>query len=295
MLAYHPEEPVNRVLNIIDREGLGPVRGIEHSVLQYRWQLMELPLASLRPAVQALLREGLLHEAGPLLRLTASGYARLIAPNILPASTEEPLSNSGTRATEYVLRNQVLAIFRTGGLKAGDRMGADALARHWQVAHFRASDLRRGLDLLLRDGHVRVGRFRKTLFRLEEDGYRYLSGRPAPAWLAAQAPRLELGLLHRRSVPDRLLCMLAAQQFLLKPSQETTRSFEEVDYLLERYELPRPIRFYAYELLHRLGHAEASRGPSMQLTSEGRALLRAADMEYVQWHVKQALRAMVAS
>lgn len=290
MFAYHPVEAPNLVLNLIDREARGTVRGIERAVLAFKWRFMGLTETALPQALDTLQQEGLLRPVGASLRLTAAGYARFIAPGVQTiAAPREGQPHSG-RATEYGVRNKLLGVFRTQGLGKGDKLSAGELNRYWEVAGFRASDLRSGLDLLMRDGHSKVGRFAKTLFRLESDGDRYARGPAAPEWLASEAVALEQENLRKQGIPDRILCILAARQFLETSGQPRPRALSEVDYLLERYELPEFARFHAFELLHRLGYAEMADGKTLRLTAAGHQLVRLSEGEIAQWSITQAMK-----
>jgi len=292
MYAYHHSLPASQVLNIIDRESRGVVRGIERTVLAFKWRFMGLADETLPGAVDTLLREGLLRVAGPMLRLTVVGYARLTAAEVgaAPALPDAPVQGSG-RPTEYGVRGKLLGVFRTQGVGAGGKLTAGELNRYWEVAGYRAGDLRNGLDLLMRDGHSKVGRFSKTVFRLEKDGDQYARGSNAPEWLAKEAVALERENLSKQGIPDRVLCILAARQFLESSGKPRNRAWSEVDYLLERYELPEFARFHAYELLHRLGYAEAADDKTLRLTPKGYDLAQSADSEVAQWSIQQALKA----
>ena len=192
------------------------------------------------------------------------------------------------------MREKLLSVFRARGIEAGGRLLAAELSRYWEVARYRAADLRSGLDLLLRDGHAKVGRFGQAMFRLEKDGQKYLAGQDAPGWMAKEAVALAAENLCRQSLPDQVLCILAARKFYDTNGREVERSFYELDYLLERYEVPDFARFHACELLHRLGYAEVlAEGPSLRLTDAGRALVLLAETSnVVQWSVQQALKAL---
>lgn len=292
MFAYHPVEAANLVLNLIDQEARGTVRGIERAVLSFKWRFMGLTDTALPQAIDTLLREGLLRVSGHSLRLTGTGYARLIAPTVgSVAAPREAAGHGGGRPTEYGVRNKLLGVFRTQGLGSGGKLSAGELNRYWEVAGLRAADLRSGLDLLLRDGHSKVGRFAKTIFRLESDGDRYARGSQAPEWLSSEAVALEQDNLRRQGIPDRILCILAARQFLETSGQMRRRALSEVDYLLERYELPEYARFHAFELLHRLGYAEAADGKTLSLTAAGHQLVRTSESEVAQWSIQQAMKA----
>jgi len=301
MLAYHPDGHANQVLNILDSECRGVVQGIERAVLEFKWRFLGLSEADLATAVECLFAEGLLRPAGRLLRLTPQGYARLTVSEVAeatPPSASAPVSPpppvTGGAPTEYGVREKLLSVFRARGVEAGGKLSAAELSRYWEVARYRAADLRSGLDLLLRDGHAKVGRFGQAMFRLEKDGQKYLAGQDAPGWMAKEAVALAAENLCRQSLPDQVLCILAARKFYDANGREVERSFYELDYLLERYEVPDFARFHACELLHRLGYAEVlAEGPSLRLTEAGRALVLLAETSnVVQWSVQQALKAL---
>ena len=296
MLAYHPDSDANQVLNILDSECRGVVQGIERVVLEFKWRFLGRPDAALAGALARLFDEGLLRPVGGLLRLTAPGYARLTSAEVdalPPPATAYPDAAAMT-PTEYGVREKLLAVFAARGVAPGGRLSASELSRYWEVARYRAADLRSGLELLMRDGHAKVGRFGQALFRLETDGHKYLRGQPAPAWMAKESVALAAENLCRQSLPDQVLCVLAARKFQDATGREQERSFYELDYLLERYELPDFARFHACELLHRLGYAELlAEGPALRLTDSGRALVLLAETSnVVQWSVQQALKAL---
>jgi len=292
VLAYHPEALPNQVLNILDTESSGAVRGIERAVLEFKWRHLGSPVEQLAPSLDTLLREGLLRVVGVWLRLTRAGYECLTAPHVAAAP---PLPQAQPQAfgrpTEYGVRGKLLGVFRTQGLGSGGKLSAAELNRYWAVAGYRAGDLRSGLDLLMRDGHSKVGRFSKTVFRLESDGDRYARGDAAPEWLEKEAIALEEQNLRQQSIPDRVLCALAARQFIEQSGLPRPRAWSEVDYLLERYELPEFARFHAYELLHRLGYAVAAPGNALQLTDKGYELVQSSEGETAQWLIRQSMKA----
>ena len=295
MFAYHDDDAANRVLNILDRESRGVVQGIEQTVLEFKWRLLGLAEGLLAPALQRLIGDGLLRAAGRMLRLTAAGYARLTDGTVPEIADNDPTAGSfAGRPTEYGVRDKLLGVFRSRAVGSGGRLSAAELSRYWEVAHYRAADLRSGLDLLLRDGHAKVGRFGQALFRLERDGHDYLRGSEAPEWMRKEAVVLAAENLRKPGVPDRVLCVLAVRKFHDSQGREVERSFYELDYLLERYQLPDFLRFHACELLHRLGLAEiVGEGPSLRLTEAGRALQRTSESGVVQWSVQQALGALL--
>lgn len=295
MFAYHDDAAANRVLNILDRESRGVVQGIESSVLEFKWRLLGLAESQLAPALQRLTGDGLLRAAGRMLRLTAAGYARLTDEARPEIADHDPAAGSfAGRPTEYGVRDKLLGVFRSRAVASGGRLSAAELSRYWEVAHYRAADLRSGLDLLLRDGHAKVGRFGQALFRLERDGHDYLRGAAAPEWMRKEAVVLAAENLRKPGVPDRVLCVLAVRKFHDSQGREVERSFYELDYLLERYQLPDFLRFHACELLHRLALVEVvGEGPALRLTEAGRALQRASESGVVQWSVQQALGALL--
>ncbi|MDP3857816.1 MAG: hypothetical protein Q8Q73_08660 [Stagnimonas sp.] len=295
MLAYHPDSDANQVLNILDSECRGVVQGIERVVLEFKWRLLGRPDEALARALARLLDDGLLRPVGGLLRLTALGYARLTSPEVDVLSTAAaPDPAVALTPTEYGVREKLLAVFRARGVGPGGRLSVSELSRCWEVARYRATDLRSGLELLMRDGHAKLGRFGQTQVRLENDGHQYLSGLPAPTWMARESVALAAENLCRQSLPDQVLCILAARKFHDASGREQERSLYELDYLLERYELPDFARFHACELLHRLGYAELlAEGPALRLTNSGRALVLLAETSnVVQWSVQQALKAL---
>jgi hypothetical protein len=283
MLQFHADEYANDALNLINRASRSVTRGIEREVLGFKWSFHQLPATALEPAIERLIADGWLTAVQRTLRLTALGYARMTAPAIVDDGRElaTPAARSG-RSTEYGVRNRVLSVFRGRRSTTGSKLGAEDLGRFWQAAEYRASDLRDGLDVLLRDGELKMGRFGKTVFRLEEDGYRYTQGPEAPPSFLPHAPAVEARNLRAKSSSDLTLCVLAAYQFRAQRAARPL-SLSELDYLLERYRLPAFARFHAVELLHRLGYARiADEGGGLVLTGEGRELQRLAESGVMQ-------------
>lgn len=296
MFRFHEQPDANLVLNILDRECRSAVQGIELPVLLFKWTLRGQPEAALHPAVQRLCHEGLLRPLGAWLRLTAAGYMRLTSPaleRLPPDQAAGPAANEGP-LTEYLLRGRILALFRAAGARAGERVAAAELARFWQVSQSRAADLRHGLDLVMRDGQVKRGRFSQTLFRLEAEGQAYLQGPQAPDWLAEYSPRVDPQNLTQPGMPAMSLCVLVAHQF--RGQKNLPIAAAELDYHLEQTGLPPYLRAHALELMHRLGYAEADDGVlGLSLTEAADEPLRLGQSDIVQWAIKSDLKRLAGA
>lgn len=172
-LAIVGDPDCDEILNWLDTHSVSLTKGLPLHTLLQKWRkagrseyklgsslkrLFEADLVVLAPGVEP-----------PHLRITVTGYARLIAapePSTVtpesvvvqaPSEREEvPLFVShGRPLTEIGLRNQVLAIYRELQLQAEGRLIAVTLSRYWQEMGLRVGDLRTGLDVLLRDGYLR--------------------------------------------------------------------------------------------------------------------------------------------
>lgn len=272
MFEFHDDRHANMVLNLVDRESRSVAQGLERRVLEFKWSFHQLPAHTLAPAVGRLCLDGLLFSIGNVLRLTPRGYGLLTAPGIREnAETFLAGMRESGPPSEFGIRNRILSVFAHHGMKAGDRLGRDEINRFWQVAHYRASQLQDGLELLLRDGAIKMARLLKAYIRLEKDGERYMNGRATPDWLFRHSPKLEEGNLKRRTVSDRTLRMMVAHQF---GEARDTRSVspEELDYLLERHELPAFARFHAIDLAWRLGDVDTVDAVGLRITDQGRSL-----------------------
>lgn len=115
------------------------------------------------------------------------------AAHSVPANAKPPARflDPGKPPTEIGLRNQVLHIYRDLGLKPGMPLVAMTLSRYWQEAGLRSSDLRPGIDVLLRDGYLQhiVQRY-ENHWALTEAGLAYLRAPLVPQPLLALAPVL---------------------------------------------------------------------------------------------------------
>ena len=277
------------------------VAGMSRRLFNYRFRL----LAGERdpaPALQRLQQEGWLNqdEEAEQLWLTAQGFSQALERQL--AAEDEPESektSTPTRSegppTEYDLRQRVLDIFKENHVGKRGHMAAEEINRFWAVSGRRAEELRHGLDILMRDGYLRIGRFRKTLFRLQGEGYRYMTGRRASKPLLEQAEPARSEQRHFKALPDESLLVLAAHVFKQRRAlPPRALSYGELQYALDDYQLPSFSLFHAAELLHRYGYIDVHHDGSLQmtLTEEGRGLLRAADSEMVQWVTRMALEDM---
>lgn len=292
MLIFHSDTDANILLDLVNQESCSAVAGIELAVLSYRWRSLGYDEEALGAAIERLVSEGWLRPVDATLRLTSQGYAQLISDAVEPLREAPALREAPVvvAPNEYTLRNRVLDVFRYQGIEAGGKLAAAELSRYWEASHYRANELRAGLDILLRDGHIKIGRFSRAVFRLEKDGYAYMTGRPAPPDLVRHAVPVELANMKRRGISDQTLCILGSFQMVHGSSSQPV-DFGVLDYLLERFELPAYARFHAIDLMHRLGHAELSRdGTALWLGDSGQELARSMNKLSVQWRVKTDLK-----
>lgn len=296
--ALHDDPTCAQVLAVVNAHSRPAVAGMPRRLFNYRFRLMA---GEREPAgaIAQLCNQGWLAqtEDGDTLWLTPEGYRAILERF---KNAEEFTGEAGAPGaprnegppSEYALRTRVLDIFREAGVGKRGHIAAEDLNRFWSVSGRRADELRHGLDILMRDGYVRIGRFRKTLFRLQSEGARYLKGRPAPEALESLAQPAVSDERHFKTLPDESLLVLAVHVFKQRRAlPPRSLSFGELEYGLDDYELPAFAQFHAAELLHRFGYVDLHDDGALQitLTDEGRGLLRTADSEMVQWVTRMAL------
>lgn len=289
MYRYHDNADACLVLNLLDAESPAVTAGVELSVLEFAWNRHGHTDKALARALDLLAQEGLVAMAHGCLRLSTSGYQRVLAdvPEI-EAPAAAPHQSQGTD-TEYGLRNAVLAVMRSRGLGANAKISAGELNQLWEVARQRAADLRTGLDLLMRDGHVKLSRLGKTRFRLEKDGYLYMTGREAPPEFVGEALRVDDDNLAQSSVSDMTLCVLIAQLYRETRSKQAL-SFGVTLFLLEQYKLPEFATFHGLDVAHRRGYLDwDAKLRGFVITESGRQLQRKIESTTVRWGINSDL------
>lgn len=161
------------ILNWLDTHSVSLTKGLPLNTLLQKWRKAGRSEYKLGSSLKRLFEADLVVLAPgvdpPHLRVTVTGYARLIAapePAAItpgsavaqaPPAQEQPPTflRHGEPLSEIGLRNQILAIYRDLRLKAEGRLIAVTLSRYWQEMGLRVGDLRAGLDVLLRDGYLR--------------------------------------------------------------------------------------------------------------------------------------------
>ena len=289
MYRYHDNADACLVLNLLDTESPAITAGVELSVLEFAWNRHGHADKALARALDLLAQEGLVAVANGCLRLSASGYQRILAdvPEIeLPVAVQH--QSQGTD-TEYGLRNAVLAVMRSRGLGANAKISAGELNQLWEVARQRAADLRTGLDLLMRDGHVKLSRLGKTRFRLEKDGYLYMTGREAPGDFLGDAVPVAEQNLAQTTVSDLTLCVLIMHQYR-GGRRAQALSFGVTSFLLEQYKLPEFAAFHGLDVAHRRGYLDwDAKRSGFVITEAGTELQSRIESTTVQWGVNSDL------
>lgn len=286
------DDDLRAVLGVFERHAESPRDGMLCRLLSYR--LRQLPSPPDEAGTLARLSElGLIEYVGSdgeRVVLTTEGYVRVLA-----LSDEAPApAEAGPRRgpTEYGLRRAVLDIFAEFEVDERGELSAGLLRSFWSSSGRRAGELRHALDLLMRDRYLRLGRLDRTVFRLQDDGLRYLQGREAPAELIALAPRAYDEDRYIHSVPDGSLLVLTAQVFRMQQAlPPRSLSYGEVVHGLSMLDVPEFQHFHACELLHRIGAAEITDPEVLrfELTDEGLKLVQDAGTEMLQWAARLAI------
>lgn len=214
----------NDILNWLNSHSVSLSQGLPVRLLLARWQQAGRDHSRLTVSLQRLIDTGWIapvpRAEPPHLRFAAAGYARMLeetttqaialepfaAPASPPAATLPPAVAApavpateapplflahGTPMTELGLRNQVLSVFRDLGLRAGTQLIAVTLTRYWQETGLRAGDLRRALDVVVRDGYLVPHRDGMDLYwQLTPAGEEWLRAPLTPAPLLAAAPEV---------------------------------------------------------------------------------------------------------
>ena len=286
-----------RVLALVERYSDGATGGVPQALLDHHYRRLNAH-RDLDGPLSTLLARGLMQRTadGQRLRPTPAGYALIRAlpgdGSLFEAAPDGWRATRPVALSEYALRNAVLEVFRAFACEAGDTLGAAMLRRFWAGEARRAAELRHALDLLMRDGYLRVGRFRRTVFRLQPDGARYLRGRDLPPRVAALAPPARQQDRWTQAIPDDSLLVLAVQLFQVSGSATSEGlSLGELLHGLDTMGVPRFQQFHAADLLYRLRHVEIADPDRMQwvLTESGADLAAESDRELVQWLARMAI------
>lgn len=294
--AFHDDPDRAAVLSVVNALSRPVVLGVDPQLLNFRLRQLQ-PDHDFREAIAALLDEGWLEQEqhSRKLRFSALGYQRVIERQALvveTATADVADRDSQQAPSEFLLRQRVLAIYAEDEAEAGSSLSAEQINQYWSAAGFRAEELRHALDILLRDGYLRLRRFGRTRFRLQQGGARYLAGRSPPAALQALAPEACRADCNRHSVADEALLIYASHVFRLRKAlAPRSLSFGELDYQLEALELPAYLRFHAADLLYRYQYAELHDDGSLQFTlsERGMQLVNDNDSEMLRWTANMSL------
>lgn len=278
-----------RVLNVFNRNGRGVLGGVEAQLMAFRCRELSEGADDGQAALDSLRAQGYVETvpgSDSHLRLSAQGYAWLLSLPELPSAAAPKARGHG----EYEMRARVLAIYRQQGIVEGGHLSSETLARYWEASGQRAGELRHALDVLLRDGFLRMGRFQKTLFRLQGAGARYLEGRELPDLALRHQPALLDSDRSLKTMGEEPLLLLGAHVFDveegLPPEGLELPMFL---YALEKLGLPHCQAFLAADLLHRREHADLDATGTLTLTDTGLDLVVIARTQEGQFMTTQAL------
>lgn len=305
----------NAVLNLINDGSLSLLDGMDALLLKYLWRRAGHPDRNLASALQGLLEAGLIEVVpGPdmAVRLSTRAFAALqqawrAAPGSAAEGDDSPDWDSveqgpvqaggmGAARSELQLRLHVIGIYAELSVPANGRISAASMAHIWAQLRHRGEELRHAVDLLQRDGHVRVLREGGVAyFVLTEAGFHYATGRPPPAQLIALAPPARnqdrrIKTLSDQDWIDLLLGELARAGLAQGPD---AISFSEIESVLAPLRLHGFAAIHAAELAHRQALLEWSGASDAQFLwlEAGRTRARQAMSGEVQARVRDALLA----
>ena len=304
--------PANLVLNLLNQYSHSVVEGVDAQLLKYQSQGAGLDESALAAALQGLLETGLVNLLpGPLmsLRLSPSAFARVqqVALEAHEAAVEldepqdwdgleppAPTAGPGAFRTELQLREQVMQIFGALKISAQGRLAAHSLSVIWREAQHRADELRHAVDLLQRDGYLKVQREHGVASMiLTAQGYRFTQGRAAPQALFEAAPPAREQDRVCRSMADDDWLDLAAQELLRHDPAARTLMYEDLQRWFDDLSLLPYACAHALDLWHRYGLADlaAPEPLRLMLTDAGRQRLQECKDSAVRRRVSEALRA----
>ena len=180
------------ILEIFNEYSATFTSGLLISTLEGVWKRYGWPEAKLVEGVEALLEDGIFSAEKldpPRFMLTRKGFELLReqAPSE-PVRQSRPPQTAEPKLTEAHLRSAILGLYQQGKVKRGMVLSGEELGRLWNDVKIRAEHLRTGLEILEGQGYLRLimeGGSRS--FKLTEEGFLYLTGRPTPEGLMALA------------------------------------------------------------------------------------------------------------
>lgn len=171
-LSITGNEHQDSVLKLIDTYGESFFTGIAASDLEARWPTLHGSIESLFAAVGGLLSLDMVAAAGddnnPRFTITEHGYQRLRSHYEFARTQSQPKTQRPKKevrlkdaakiskfiATESVLRNAVMDIYRDFKIPVHGEVIAASLSRIWDEKNLPPADLRLALNLLLADGYL---------------------------------------------------------------------------------------------------------------------------------------------
>lgn len=212
------------ILHWLDAHSVALSLGLPAQLLHKRWAEAGRVPGELGSALQRLFADDWIEltpdREPPHLRYTVAGFRRLIAAQrppataaeataatapvagpppvaaVMPAAVAVPVAAPAAAAarphlSELRLRNDILGVYRELRLKADSRLIGMTLSRYWQEMGNRASELRTGLDVVVRDGLLLprlIGMDR--YWQLTREGEAWLQAVRTPEALLTRAPAL---------------------------------------------------------------------------------------------------------
>lgn len=303
--------PGNAVLNLINEGSASLLDGMDALLLKYLWRRSGHPDRNLAAALQGLLEAGLIEVVpGPdmAVRLSHRAFAALQQAWRQDAGRKQADSDdtpdwdsveqgpiqaggAGAARSELQLRLHVIGIYAELGVPANGRIAAASMAHIWSQLRHRGEELRHSVDLLVRDGHVRVQREGAVAyFVLTEAGHRYAQGRPPPPELLALAPPARNQDRRLKTLADADWTDLLLGELARAGADQHDLTFPDIEAVLAPLKLHRFAAMHAAELLHRHEYLDWSAGDTpFCWTDAGRERAKLASSGEVQARVRDAL------
>lgn len=308
-------DAANTVLNLLNRASGSILGGMDALLLKYLWRRSGQQDSELAGALQGLIESGLIEVVpGPdmALRLSSRAYGALQEAWLQqrqagsdPQEDEADWDNmqdaagsaggAGPARSELQLRCQVMAVLAELGVPADGRVAAASMAHIWAELRHRGEELRHAVDLLQRDGHLRVHREGSVAyFVMTRSGAAYAGGRRPPEALYRLAPparnqERRVKTLADEDWLDLLLGELSREGLLRQPQLR----FAQIESCLAPLKLYSFAAAHACELAHRFGYLDwiGNSSDAMHCTESGLKRAQDAETPAVRGRVHDALLA----